>query len=303
MGCSNEHDQDRDRDAAVLVDAAVDSPDGGRSGSSAGCGTSPTFAISSCGAPNGSGSSDCTIAVDGAMRVFHISVPSGYDVNTPLPLVFGWHQLGSNGATFGSAIGHSVEQLVRGIFVYADGLPNASLGGAPGWHLEDGGVDFRLLDTIYGEVTNAYCINLGTVWSFGHSSGGFMSNAVGCHRSNIVSAAVEFSGGPEYHPTDPPLGACLGGLPVLLSHGETDPTVPFAYGTALRDLWKTINGCSDSSTPSGIVCGDGSGVAAGCSCVAFDGCADRTVWCDYPNLGHDMPPNRTAMIATFFLSQ
>src|SRR5687767_7804243 len=101
----------------------------GASGSGASGGASPSSGAGPTGIDeNGS------ITVGGEERSFVLSVPDGYDPETPTRLVFAWHGLGGDGAL--ARLYFGVEQASGGaaIFVYPDGLV-VQPQNAPGWQL------------------------------------------------------------------------------------------------------------------------------------------------------------------------
>ena len=131
-----------------------------------------------------------------------------------------------------------------------------------GWELTEGGRDVALFDALLARIRTSHCV--GTVYSMGHSFGGYMSNALACFRGGQgdgdVRAIASIAGGG-------PFGAC-GGDPVsaVIIHGSADSVVPYAQGEASRDTWRTEAGCDPSGSP-----------VDPSPCVAYDGCASPLV--------------------------
>jgi poly(3-hydroxybutyrate) depolymerase len=256
------------------------------SGAGATGGGGAAVASPGCGKPSPTGvDENGSITVGGEERSFVLSVPDGYDPETPTRLVFAWHGLGGDGAL--ARLYFGVEQASGGaaIFVYPDGLV-VQPQNAPGWQLDSEGKDVALFDALLERVSNDYCIDTARVFSTGHSFGGYMSNALGCARSTVLRAIAPVAGGGPFG------GACdPGSLSAWLAHGTNDTIVLFAEGESSRDHWLEHAGCASASqptTPEG--------------CVEYDGCAmERVVWCTHGE-GHDWPDLAPEGIWGFFSS-
>ncbi|MBL8941616.1 MAG: hypothetical protein JNK45_00650, partial [Myxococcales bacterium] len=183
------------------VDAATADPsDGGLASSgdasadtSAGAGDTGTGTApegtAGCGLPYaGEAVVESSIDVDGVSRTFILSVPAGYDPAVPMPLVFAWHGLGGNAQLARLYFDVEQESAGQAIFVYPDGLPQASSGGATGWDLADDSADVRLFDALLEQTSSTLCLDPARIFSTGHSFGGYMSNALGCFRADVLRA-------------------------------------------------------------------------------------------------------------------
>jgi poly(3-hydroxybutyrate) depolymerase len=227
--------------------------------------------------------------VDGTARTFVLSVPEGYDPSVPMPLVFAWHGLGGNGNLARLYFGVEDEASGAAIFVYPDALPMGSLGGQTGWELVEGGRDVAFFDALLAHLDSGLCIDHERLFSTGHSFGGYMSNALGCFRGDLLRAIAPVAGGP------PIAGECTAGsVAAWIAHGTLDEVVPFSQGEQARDTWVAGNGCGASSA-----------AVAPEPCVAYDGCDPDhgVVWCahDIPDQsGHLWPPFAAAAIWEFF---
>jgi poly(3-hydroxybutyrate) depolymerase len=228
------------------------------------------------------------VEIAGQSREVLIVVPDSYEPDVLHRLVVAWHALGTSPAIARSYYG--IEQQAGGtaIVLYPAGLPQAQFGNQTGWDLSPTGVDVQLFDAIHQGVLDTYCVDVGRVFSVGHSFGGYMSNTIGCARPDRVRAIAPVAGGGPY-------GVCgAGPVAAWLTHGETDETVPFAEGEASRDHWLQTNGCAQTHTPTDPA-----------ACVTYDGCPDGypVVWCPHqePALGgHGWPSFASAAIWTFF---
>lgn len=226
--------------------------------------------------------------VEGQQRTFILSVPEGYDPNVPYALVFAWHGLGGNGQLARLYFGVEEASAEQAIFVYPDALPQASMGGATGWELVNGGSDVLLFDTLLAEMSNNLCVDPDRIFSTGHSFGGYMSNALGCFRADVLRAIAPVAGGPPFQ------GCQTERVAAWLAHGTMDAVVPFAQGQLARDSVLGRNACAETDMP---VDPD--------PCVAYDGCdPDYPVhWCAHDIAeqdGHLWPPFAPDAIWSFF---
>jgi polyhydroxybutyrate depolymerase len=231
-----------DPDAASSGDSTL--PDGPMS---MGCGTADPI----------TGATTETITVAGVARTYLRVVPANYDPMRAYPLIFAWH--GRTGSAAGARSYFGIQAAVgdNAIVVYPQGQ---SVSGDPadtGWILTEAGRDIAFYDAMHTAVTSTYCI--GKTFSMGHSFGGYMTNALACHRGGTGPEAIRAiasiaGGGP---------GANCPGEPVsaLVIHGMGDMVVPFSEGTGSRDRYRADAACGTTTqaiTPS--------------PCVAFDGC-------------------------------
>ncbi len=223
-----------------------------------------TGAQGACGGvPEFTGVSNRAIDVNGVQRNYIVSVPAGYDSSQPYPLVFAWHGRGGDGAL--ARLYFKIEEASQGaaVFVYPDGLPLADMQNQTGWDLLPGSEDFAFFDAMVAEVAAALCIDSTRVFSTGHSFGGYMSNQLACHRSEVIRAiAPVASGGP--------FGSCGGPVAAWIAHGTLDAVVPFAQGEESLDHWLSANACDASASP-----------VEPAPCVEYDGCTAGmpVVWC------------------------
>jgi polyhydroxybutyrate depolymerase len=309
-----------DEDAASRDDAGVDSGSTGGTGgtgatggttSDAGSDASSSDASASpdsndeastpigspgCGKLVTPGATDETIDVDSVERKYILSVPSSYDPNTPLPLLFAWHgregsakQFRGNGTTYGGG----VEKAAAGkaIFVYPQGLPVTSEPTDTGWiDTDPDSRDFHLFDALLEKLEAELCIDDERVFSYGHSFGAYMSEALGCHRADVLRGIGAVAGGPPYKSSTCP------GTPLAawLENSTDDKIVDFdTRGIPARDYWIETNGCDANQTqpvePS--------------PCVAYQGCAKPLHWCAPTDKGHGFPTFAYAGIWNFFEAQ
>jgi poly(3-hydroxybutyrate) depolymerase len=222
------------------------------------------------------------IEVDGTDRTFILRLPSNYDPNTPTPLVFAWHGLGGSAAGAQLYFGIDAQIGDAAIIAYPDALPLESMGGSTGWELEESGRDVAFFDAMVDTLTEGLCIDSERIFSTGHSFGGYMSNTLGCFRSDVLRAIAPVAGGG-------PFGSCNGSVAAWLTHGEADSVVPLSQGEGSRDHWLSANGCQSTTEPT-----------APAGCEAYEGCGEDTViWCPHPG-GHEWPSFAPEAIWGFF---
>lgn len=248
----------------------------------------PSGGTPGCGLPVGTGAGTVEIDVGGTMREFLLVVPDGYDPDTPSPLVFAFHGLG--GSSELARLYFGVEGAADGeaIFVYPQGVPQAFVGGQTGWDLTSAGPDVDFFDAMVAELSAGACLDPDRIFATGHSFGGYMSNALGCFRPQVLRAIAPVAGGP-------PLGGCQDStVAAWLAHGMGDEVVAFSQGELARDSLLDRNGCETTTT-----------AVEPAPCVAYDGCeADvPVVWCahDDPVMqGHAWPRFAGPAIWAFF---
>lgn len=198
-----------------------------------------------------------TITVGGAARTYIRVVPANYDPMRPYPLIFAWH--GRTGSAAGARSYFGMQTAVgdNAIVVYPQGLSVSQDPADTGWILSATGRDVALYDAIQTAVTTSYCV--GRTYSMGHSFGGYMSNALACHRGGTApgklrAIAAIAGGGPGTSCPGDPLSA-------LIIHGMGDTVVPFSEGTNSRDAYRTDAACGTTTQP-----------ITPSPCVAYDGC-------------------------------
>lgn len=240
--------------------------------------TPPAACTMAAAAP---GISSKTIAVDGATRRYQVFVPQGYDAKKPMRLVFVFHGLGGDGDQIRSYFSFESQAGSEAIFVYPEGVAQASVGGATGWGFDD----LSFFDAMVAEITKSYCVDSKRIFAAGHSFGGYMSNLVGCSRGSVVRAIAPVSGGMVTP------GACTGPVAAWLAHGDKDQTVQTSEGEAARDRWLSTNKCGATTKP-----------AAPSPCVTYEGCeAGRPVtWCLFSGGHYPLPSFTRQAIWDFF---
>ncbi len=221
-----------------------------------------------------------TLVVGAVARTFVLSVPQG--ATGPLPVVFAFHGMGSNGNEFRgwmTWIGLESSAVGPTVFVYPDALVGSN--GQTGWE-DANGRDTALFDALLAKIEAEACVNESRVFVMGFSYGGFMSNNLGCHRAGVVRAVAPLSG------FGPP-GTCNGQkVAVWMATGDQDSLLPQSIGA--RDRFVAIDQCTSSTT----------GVAPS-PCVAYSGCAEGSpvVWCQFSGV-HEVQSWEAPALMHFF---
>lgn len=178
-----------------------------------------------------------SITVSGETRTYLLDLPGGHDDRTALPLVFGFHGAGGSAELFrlyGGLVGAAGENA---LVVHPDA------GATRAWNSS---ADLGFFDAILAEIEALACVDVDRVFVTGHSSGGFMSNQIGCRRGDVVRAIGPVAGGGPF------TSGCDAPVAAIVIHGDPDPVVPFSTGVASRDRWLAQNGCSTSTTRVGM---------------------------------------------------
>jgi polyhydroxybutyrate depolymerase len=208
-----------------------------------------------------------SITHDNLQRDYIIHIPSSYNVNTPIPLVFCFHGYTSNASAIMSYSNFNYIADTAGfIVVYPQGtlLQGSTHWNVGGWTtastVDDVGFSISLLDSI----SNEYNIDPERVYSTGMSNGGYMSFLLACQMSDKISAIASVTGSmtPQIynacnpqHPT-----------PILQIHGTNDQTVPYlgdpTWTKSIDDVlqyWVSYNNCNliaDTTIIPDLVLGD-----------------------------------------------
>ncbi len=145
-----------------------------------------------------------------------------------------------------------------------------------------------LFDAMLSEVSNNYCVDANRVFSFGYSSGSFMSHSLACVRGDVLRGVATIAGRSAGQ-------NCVGSVASLLIHDRDDPTVAIGASEAARDRDLERNGCDATvpTTPSGNE-----------PCELYAGCTSGlpVVWCETQGMGHSRQDSLAAPAFWSFLS-
>jgi poly(3-hydroxybutyrate) depolymerase len=246
----------------------------------------PVMATSGCAANAAPLEGEQTIDVDGTERSYIVSLPDGYDPETPYPLVFAFHGLGGSAELVSGRFyfGLEVPEGKPTIFVYPQGLDTGS---GAGWANSDG-EDVAFFDALLVQMEADYCVDSERVFSTGHSYGAIMTHTLGCERASVLRAiapvAGAFFGG---------FGGdgCSGPVAAWGAHGSNDGTVDYDSGLSAIQRVMETNGCDPNS---------GTPVEPTEFCTLYDCDPGYPVtWCVHQD-DHNWPDFAAASIRAFF---
>ncbi|HEX3696053.1 MAG TPA: PHB depolymerase family esterase [Polyangia bacterium] len=234
-----------------------------------GCGTTHRNggAISGCGSgflqP---GDQTVMLPFGGVARDYILHVPTGYDGNSPVPLVLDIHGLTSNAFEQELLSGWRQKADASGfIVVYPDGL-NASWNGGSlccGTSQMNGVDDEGFLRTVVAKVSQDGCIDPKRVYATGLSNGGAMSHLLACRAADLFAATAPVSMGNGTMPCQPSRP-----LSVIMFRGTSDLLVPYAGGTfpgaqADFDQWTELDHCTGAPETTQGICSTNKQCAGG----------------------------------------
>jgi len=250
--------------------------------------TSPSNGYLTLSVPLTSGGTDS--------REYTLDLPTGYDGKTPVPVMFAFHGTDSNPIEF---IGFGYGDVRAGAAkrVLLVGPKGVQRGSYVGWidtsSMSSNGIvqaDIDFFDALVTLLKTNYCIDTRRVFTMGHSAGAFMSNQLGCIRSNILRGVGPFAG------AGPMQGfggtTCVGKVAAFIGHnpkegdatecaqtqsGKCDWVVDWATsGWPTTQYWTKADGCSDiGAMPTAAFCSDPPSTPVAdptTCCKAYSGC-------------------------------
>jgi polyhydroxybutyrate depolymerase len=233
--------------------AATEEPpaSGSPSGPSAGCGIQNP--------PTGAGS----LTIRGAQADYVITLPNGYDANTPTPLIFAFHGRNRTHVQLQTIDAANIQTELggRAIMAYMKSQ------GGPGWNFaEEVPPSIEFFEAMFPRMLDTYCVDTARVFAVGHSSGAYFADILACRYGNRLRGVGDVSGALQE--------TTCAGQPVagMFVHGVRDTVVPNSGGRAVRDQFIALNGCQQSTQPGAVS-----------PCVAYDGCQAGfpVQWCEH----------------------
>lgn len=232
-------------------------------------GGGPVMGSAGCGTAHEAGFPCFTTNFEGADREYCVDIREGYDPAAPQAIVLGLH--GCGGSPNG-AHGATATQVQAGAGRYLFVYPKAA---ASCWDY-NGASDVAFMQHVIAEIEAQFCVEPGRVFADGMSSGAMMTSRLLCDGVAIGGAAIALN------------YACSTPSPIWLYGGTADEYYT-DYILPGRDGWIATNGCSATTTP----------LPEG-PCVEYDGCSQRTIWCN-DSQGHVWPGDPyTAQIIDLF---
>jgi polyhydroxybutyrate depolymerase len=202
--------------------------------------------------------------VFGGDRPVELFVPSGYDADTPTPLIILLHGHGASGLAQELVFRLRPEAEAR-TFLYMFPNGTSSEEGRNFWNATDACCDFfdsgvddaSYLRGLIDEVSEHYNVDDRRIYFTGHSNGGYMSFRMACDYADVIAGIAPLAGATYADPAD-----CGASEPVhvLAMHGTADEAVLYegqpdtpedvAYPSAADSVayWAEIGGCDATTT-------------------------------------------------------
>jgi len=207
-------------------------------------------------------------------RPARLYVPSGYDGQTPMPLVLVLHGYSIDSTFMRDYFLMEPLAETRGFLVcHPDGTVDST--GRPFWNATEACCDFYgagpddsgYLRGLIEEVTRRYAVDLKRIYATGFSNGGYMSYRLAFDHADLIAGIASLAGmtylDPEHpRPSEP--------VHILHIHGTADTMVLFGGG-ATFNMYEFYPGA----------------LATVQSWAAFNGCAGP-LWDDRPTLDLDL---------------
>jgi polyhydroxybutyrate depolymerase len=218
------------------------------------------------------------------------SVPDAYDGNTPLPVVIAFHAAGNENTQLRGILGNTLQDDFIMLYPKSDGN---------GW---SNGPDAPKVDAIFDALDATACYDKRRVFATGHSSGAQFIVQRLCAGETRWRAVAPVASSVYCSSWEP--------IPALVIHGIGD-VERRAYGLddgdGLKDIvpYRTSNGCQETYTEVPVDGCNSGGVQVDPGCRDFDGCGERTRWCQHndPQYGtshHGVPCFGARVIQQFF---
>lgn len=168
---------------------------------------------------------EISLEAGGATHPVRIVVPGALGGGR-LPVVIGFHGLGSNGAELARISGHErLADDVGLIAVHPTGVPDGDDSRA-GWQLDrspdDSHDDLAFAAALIDELVAEWCADPSRVYVTGLSNGGFFTARLVCDLSEQIAAAVSVAGMFRADGCAPARA-----VPYLAFHGTADEFIPF----------------------------------------------------------------------------
>ena len=180
-----------------------------------------------------------TLTVSGLQRTYVLHVPSSYEGNQAVPLVFDFHGgLGNASTQMRTSNFESLADQKDFIVVYPNGtgllgdkLLTWNGGTCCGYAVKNNIDDVGFVRTIVAELESNYKINPKRIYATGLSNGGIMSQRLACDVSDLFAAIGPVSGtlnDPQCSPKEP--------ISVIEFHGTADQHLPYNGGIGDKSL-------------------------------------------------------------------
>ena len=214
--------------------------------------TIPASPSAGCGTEQKPGNDEKTISTADGERSYRINIPRDYELETPLPLVLGFHGNGSDGAEFQNYTGLPT---LPAITVFPDGDLNDGKRSWQGAPYASGADDVAFVADLLDSIESEHCIDLNRVYATGKSNGGGMVSVLACNLRDRFSAFAPVAG--AYYPQSTEGCDYSTPTPMLAIHGTGDATMHYEGGhrqgedyPGVREWiqpWAEASGCTKTT--------------------------------------------------------
>ena len=187
--------------------------------------TMPAAPSAGCGTEQKPGNDEKTISTADGERSYRINIPRDYELETPLPLVLGFHGNGSDGAEFQNYTGLPT---LPAITVFPDGDEGDGKRSWQGAPYASGADDVAFVADLLDSIESEHCIDLNRVYATGKSNGGGMVSMLACNLRDRFSAFAPVAG--AYYPQSTEGCDYSTPTPMLAIHGTGDATMHYEGG-------------------------------------------------------------------------
>lgn len=166
-----------------------------------------------------------TIDVNGTTRQYVLELPTGYDGNTPAPVLIAFHGSGTSAQDFlGQGYGNVRTGAAGRVLLVG---PNALVrSGETTWidpsASQNNGVtqtDIDFFDALVAHLTTSYCIDSRRIFAMGHGDGAVISNQLACVRGNVLRGVGPFAGA---GPDESGGSTCVGKVAAFIGHNPKE---------------------------------------------------------------------------------
>nr|MCW1892540.1 hypothetical protein [Candidatus Uhrbacteria bacterium] len=230
----------------------------------------------------------------GTDRDFLVIVPTLYVPNIPRSLLFGFHGAGGTYDTpryYGFL--EVPDAVADTIYIFPQGVPYRDYG--VGWNDACDGYDMVFFDNMLAKIESLYCIDTKRVYAVGFSWGCDFVTGLACCRGDKIRGIGAASCSDDFSRSGDFTSYLYLPCPAVSHAGirfTHDLNGDWGYSadqmTMTSRLYRYLNRCSENSS------------AISTECVSYNDCAEPVVECDYPGLGHWMPPNWAQDTWNFF---
>ncbi|KAH8651885.1 putative ferulic acid esterase [Tricladium varicosporioides] len=180
---------------------------------------------------------------NGAKRTYLIHIPSNYNPNTPVPVIFSFHGNGKTSEQQEDLSQFSNEEFNKNaIAVYPQGV-DKSWEGAP--YAVEGVDDVAFVEDMINHFEDRYCVDSTRIWAAGKSNGGGFTGTLACSSLSPRIAAFAPVSGAFYIPYPSGTTTCPSAtsipipcsppasrlpIPVMEFHGTADTVIRYGGG-------------------------------------------------------------------------